>query len=277
MILDGKQVVIDLGGIHDALTDTVDLWKYIDRTDKNKEHHLTILYMERGAGKANCNMKFTLPNADVIKVVDDDVPDIPPEKPVDFTEKDVEYHKTAKLTDWENREYQIDLDASSLATSQSTVEKIQTVDAMMVFDLSGSMNEIMSGQNQLKDIGEFSSVKNQMDINKVYYWNKYEKSGWWPWTYDKSVGMGTAAVSGNVYAKYPVKYIDGQWKKYVDGSYQSISDSDVMAVWTSKISALKDAASGFVTGISDTSPDSLVGIATFMALAMGGTAVPRAN
>lgn len=269
VILDGKQVVIDLGGIHDALTDTADLWNYIDRTDKNKEHHLTILYMERGAGKANCNMKFTLPNADVIKVVDDDVPDIPPEKPVDFTEKDVEYHKTAKLTDWENREYQIDLDASSLATSQSTVEKIQTVDAMMVFDLSGSMNEILSGENQLKDIGEFSSVKNHLDINKVYYWNKYEKSGWWPWTYDKSVGMGTAAVSGNVYAKYPVKYIDGQWKKYVDGSYLSISDSDVMAVWMSKISALKDAASGFVTGISDTSPDSLVGIATFYGIGNG--------
>lgn len=263
VILDGKQVVIDLGGIHDALTDTTNLWNYIDRTDKNKEHHLTILYMERGAGKANCNMKFTLPNASVIKVVDDNVPDIPPEDPIDFTEKDVEYHKTAKLTDWENREYQIDLDVSSLATSQSTVEKIQTVDAMMVFDLSGSMNEILSGENQLKDIGEFSSVKNHLDINKVYYWNKYEKSGWWPWTYDKSVGMGTAAVSGNVYAKYPVKYVDGQWKKYVNGSYQSISDSDVMAAWTSKISALKDAASGFVTGISDTSPDSLVGIATF--------------
>lgn len=269
VILDGKQVVIDLGGIHDALTDTADLWNYIDRTDKNKEHHLTILYMERGAGKANCNMKFTLPNADVIKVVDDDVPDIPPEKPVDFTEKDVEYHKTAKLTDWENREYQIDLDASSLATSQSTVEKIQTVDAMMVFDLSGSMNEILSGENHLKDIGEFSSVKNHLDINKVYYWNKYEKSGWWPWTYDESVGMGTAAVSGNVYAKYPVKYIDGQWKKYVDDSYQSISDSDVIAAWTSKISALKDAASGFVTGISDTSPDSLVGIATFYGIGNG--------
>lgn len=263
VILDGKQVVIDLGGIHDALTDTADLWNYIDRTDKNKEHHLTILYMERGAGKANCNMKFTLPNASVIKVVDDNVPDIPPEGPIDFTEKDVEYHKTAKLTDWENREYQIDLDASSLATSQSTVEKIQTVDAMMVFDLSGSMNEILSGENQLKDIGEFSSVKNHLNINKVYYWNKYEKSGWWPWTYDKSVGMGTAAVSGNVYAKYPVKYVDGQWKKYVNVSYQSISDSDVIATWTSKISALKDAASGFVTGISDTSPDSLVGIATF--------------
>lgn len=58
-------------------------------------------------------------------------------------------------------------------------------------------------------------------------------------------------------------------EKYVDGSYQSISDSDVMAVWTSKISALKDAASGFVTGISDTSPDSLVGIATFYGIGNG--------
>ena len=45
----------------------------------------------------------------------------------------------------------------------------------MVFDLSGSMNEILSGENQLKDIGEFSSVKNHLDINKVYYWNKYER------------------------------------------------------------------------------------------------------
>lgn len=68
-------------------------------------------------------MKFTLPNADVIKVVDDDVPDIPPEKPVDFTGEGVEYHKTAKLTDWENREYQIDLDASSLATSRAQLKK----------------------------------------------------------------------------------------------------------------------------------------------------------
>ena len=34
------------------------------------------------------------------------------------------------------------------------------------------------------------------------------------------------------------------------------------------ISALKDAASGFVTGISDTSPDSLVGIATFYGLSL---------
>ena len=81
--------------------------------------------------------------------------------------------------------------------------------------------------------------------------------------------MGTAAVSGNVYAKYPVKYIDGQWKKYVDGSYQSISDSDVIAARTSKISALKDAASGFMPGIYDTSQDSLVGIATFYGIGNG--------
>lgn len=265
VILDGKQVVIDLGGIHDALTDTVDLWNYIDKEqgDKNQEHHLTVLYMERGAAKANCNMKFTLPNASVVKVVEDDVPVIPPEKPVEFTDKDVEYHKTAKLTDWEKREYQITLDASSLVTSQTTVEQTQKVDVMLVFDLSGSMNEILSGSNKLTDLGTFAQVKNSLDTNKVYYWNKYEQSGWGPWKTNESVGMGTTSVSGNKYAKYPVKYIDGAWKKYVSGSYQNLSDSDVIATWNAKITALKDAASGFVTGVAETSPESLIGIATF--------------
>ena len=134
---------------------------------------------------------------------------------------------------------------------------------MLVFDLSGSMNEILSGSNKLTDLGTFAQVKNSLDTNKVYYWNKYEQSGWGPWKTNESVGMGTTSVSGNKYAKYPVKYIDGDWKKYVSGSYQNLSDSDVIATWNAKITALKDAASGFVTGVAETSPESLIGIATF--------------
>lgn len=80
-ILDGKEVVIDLGGIHKALTDEVDLWNYIlhegyteeekadlSTTEKEQEHTLTILYMERGAEKSNCNMNFTLPSAKISEV-----------------------------------------------------------------------------------------------------------------------------------------------------------------------------------------------------------------
>lgn len=80
-VLDGKQVVIDLGGIHNAATSTVDLWKYLLNTNQDKtqltdeqkkaEHTLTILYMERGAGASNCYMNFTIPNARISQVTTD--------------------------------------------------------------------------------------------------------------------------------------------------------------------------------------------------------------
>lgn len=81
VVLDGKQVVIDLGGIHNAATSTVDLWKYLLNTNQDKtqltdeqkkaEHTLTILYMERGAGVSNCYMNFTIPNARISQVTTD--------------------------------------------------------------------------------------------------------------------------------------------------------------------------------------------------------------
>ena len=79
VVLDGKQVVIDLGGIHNAATSTVDLWKYLTNQDKTQltdeqkkaEHTLTILYMERGAGASNCYMNFTIPNAKISQVTTD--------------------------------------------------------------------------------------------------------------------------------------------------------------------------------------------------------------
>ena len=84
----GGQVVLDIGGIHAAIEDSVNLWQVLlgkaDYTledkikfleadadgngikNKDEKHTLTILYMERGANASNCKMDFTLPNSTVI-------------------------------------------------------------------------------------------------------------------------------------------------------------------------------------------------------------------
>ena len=81
VLLDGK-LILDLGGIHEAANETVDIWKKLGKedgqlTDKEKEdeHTLTVLYMERGAGKSNCQMEFTLPNARVAQVTQEPLAD----------------------------------------------------------------------------------------------------------------------------------------------------------------------------------------------------------
>lgn len=90
--VDYGKVIIDLGGIHDAASADVDLWKelfgpeYADdaqnkyakraslnEAQKKEEHTLTVLYLERGAGLSNCKMNFTLPNAEVSSVTATDL------------------------------------------------------------------------------------------------------------------------------------------------------------------------------------------------------------
>ena len=359
VVLDGNKVVIDLGGIHNAATGEVDLWedlleegqKKVGLRDdqKNKEHTLTVLYMERGAEASDCEMEFTLPNATISQVTKDPLGTLELQKVnnkgegvdgalftlygdhgcenkigdavsttvdgvkgkvifnsklragtyylketqapdgyvrstetwtvevakdnkagVSVTLKDssgnlvkdnqivnqtqqeiidssMEYSKTATVKDWDQRTYDINITAASKSTSSTVVERDSVADIMMVFDMSGSMND----DGSLVKKGRFNEVKDSLDETKVYYYNTEEK---------------TPPVSfTTIYYTNPMIYIDGKWQYYNGKSWITINDSDRKKVytWNSRITALKEAAIAFIKDTAAKSKDSKIGITTF--------------
>ena len=366
VVLDGKTVVIDLGGIHNAATGEVDLWedllekgqKKVGLRDdqKNKEHTLTVLYMERGAEASDCEMEFTLPNATISQVTTDPLgtlelqkvnsnkegvdgarftlygdpgcenkigdavsttvdgvkgkvifnsklragtyylketqapdgyvgstetwtveakknPDntavlvtlkdssgkiVEDKKIVNQTQEELinssmEYNKKATVKDWNQRTYDINITAASKSTSSTVIERDSEADIMMVFDMSGSMND----DGSLKKKGRFDTVKDSLDTTKVYYYNTEEK---------------TPPVSGSSHSYYsnPMIYIDGKWQYYNGSDWKTPSKSDYynyrygsVYTWNSRITALKEAAIAFIKDTAAKSKNSKIGITTF--------------
>ena len=188
------------------------------------------------------------------------------QKPEEIIQSSMDYSKTAKVIDWDKRTYKIDINASSKATSSSVTEKTGAADIMMVFDMSGSMNE-----EGTKASGEkFDNIKEQLDKTKVYYYNTSGR---------------TSTASKNTYYTNPMIYIDGAWKYYNGSEWKEPTNRDVqtgygwsssydygqVSTWNSRITALKEAAIAFIKDTAKKSPESKIGIATFDGYATGSS------
>lgn len=69
LFLDGE-LIVDLGGIHSAVGQAVDLKPYLEENgviDGDKQHRLSVFYMERGGFGSCCYMQFTIPNCEPIE------------------------------------------------------------------------------------------------------------------------------------------------------------------------------------------------------------------
>lgn len=144
VLLDGK-VVIDIGGIHNAIASgDVDLWEKLGYTDgarpatdaeKNQEHRITVLYMERGAGESNCKMSYTLPNSRIINV------DAAKTTQLQFT-------KTDNAVDEENR-----MGLSGAAFTLYSSDGVTVVQDNILSGENGTVtiNNLMAGNYVLKE------------------------------------------------------------------------------------------------------------------------------
>lgn len=167
VVMDGNQVVVDVGGIHDQMKGDVDLWTVLlgkkSYTDEEKEayvakygfkqHQLTVLYLERGACKSNCNMTYVLPNSSIVN---------PGE-----IQNNWEQSKTAQLVDWNARTYDITLSASSLV---KTAEDTLPISGAVVRDYIDPRFELVTSTENIAAMG--GEIKTDETTGQTYIeWN----------------------------------------------------------------------------------------------------------
>lgn len=362
VILDGKEVVVDLGGIHTAVTGETNLWNdlgldpstSLSEEQKSQKHTLTILYMERGGCESNCDMKFTLPSARVIKVNEQKktsfefekvntegtaLPDahftltnnatntqqvaisgadgkvsfdnlakgeytlketvspsgyvvspnnwtvkvtedtttgkleatlylgenkcsstngeyqISNQTQKEIIESSMDYNKTAKVKNWDDRTYEITIDAASKVSSTTITTKKSVADIMLVLDVSGSMGESINTSETYKlKTKNTPSGRRELKTNKTYY-------------------LKVDGVYKEMSYHRPLFGGSGSW--YVDGNkaddkhYEGYEIYEKKVVTTTKLDALKNSVNQFIDDTTTNSPKSKIGITAFSSSGYG--------
>lgn len=164
----------------------------------------------------------------------------------------MDYSKTAKVKDWDQRTYDITIDAASKVSNTTITTQKPVVDIMLVLDVSGSMKEnIVTYDYKAMNTPD---GRNSLDTDKTYY---LEVDG----EYKKM--------------SYSRKY--GKWDWYVEEGYLAYPASSYRKdykiykkkVGTIKLEALKNSVNQFIDDTKKNSRDSKIGITAFSSLGSG--------
>ena len=173
------------------------------------------------------------------------------ETPEEIINSSMVASKTAKVKDWDQRTYDITINATSTSTSTITQTKTPIADIMLVLDVSGSMAYPIYSY---KYYGENTdTVRNKMSTQNTYY----------------------IYVDGSYKTmQYSYRYYgwlvdnDGDWSYASDSKYNNC----VIYTRTSsgtRLDALKTAVNQFIDDTSKKSPKSKIGITVFSSTGYG--------
>ena len=159
---------------------------------------------------------------------------------VELIEGDLQTSKTAKVDNWDDRTYNITLNASSNYTKITSKEPVKIV---FVLDTSGSMH-FRSSLVPYK-----TCTTDALDKEETYYY----------------------VLSTDAATMYRVKYSDGNWY-YIDDSKEGLgeklTDNKERLYYTTndandRFYYLKQAATNFTTQLAQSSPNSEIALVTF--------------
>lgn len=169
----------------------------------------------------------------------------------EFIDSSMVYSKTAKVKNWDQRTYDINITASSKTTSSSVVTTGGIADVVMALDVSGSMEYTQTGEDRepgYSIVGSYSNKRNELEPNKIYYYGLYHK-----------------ILFSGYYSYHPMINIGNTWMYYYDNSWREIEDSDTANIyeWPSRITALKEVVNQFIRNTATSSSKSNIGLAPF--------------
>ena len=172
------------------------------------------------------------------------------ETPQEIINSSMVASKTAKVKDWDQRTYDITINATSTSTSTITQTKTPIADIMLVLDVSGSMADPISySYKKVQD--NTKDGRSKLSKNSTYYIyvdGSYKKM-WYDGGYFGSRNWYVRDDDGDEYATN---------SKYSDcGIYERTSSGET------RLDALKTAVNQFIDDTSKKSPNSKIGITVF--------------